>query len=195
MSGYATDVRLGYRVARFVPDAATLFGWSIAFGICTISVYMLRGLFSFTEVTVGTLIGWVPGVGKWVNSKLEKAEQKLTHWVGSAAISSEVHMAAAFHGTAITVESIGHEIVGQSIAIWHLAQWTSHVAWHAALGNATTARYAKQLAADEAHLKALEKASLAHGQAISHADTGPIGAGVNKRTKAAAAAAGNIGAS
>lgn len=182
------------RAAPIEVEAATAFGWAIAFGICSISVYFLRGLFSFTESTAGGLIGWIPGVGKWVNSKLEHAEQKLTHWVGQAAAGSEARMGDAFHATATQAESLGHEIMGQAIGFWHLAQWTANIAWVAGRGHALGEFSAARLKADENHLKALERASVVQGKAISHSDTGPVGGAITHKTKPVRASVGHIGA-
>src|SRR5439155_19408596 len=123
MSQYEAGARVAVRAAPLEIEAATAFGWAIAFGICAVSLYVLRGLFAFSEGTAGALIGWIAGVNKWVNSKLEHAEQKLTHWVGQAAASSEQRMADAFHASANELQSIGHEIYGQAIAYWQLAHW------------------------------------------------------------------------
>ena len=187
MSQYEAGARVAVRAAPLEIEAATAFGWAIAFGICAVSLYVLRGLFAFSEGTAGALIGWVPGVGKWVNSKLEHAEQKLTHWVGQAAASSEQRMADAFHASADLAQSLAHEVMGEAIATWHIAQWTSHVAWVALKGHHLAQGAWLRGAADEAHLKALERASRAHGKALTHADAPPIGAGIRTATKPIAA--------
>lgn len=189
--------REGAIVVRAAPievELGTALGWAIAFGLCTISVYLLRGLFSFTESTVGGLVGWIPGVGKWVNSKLEHAEQKFTHWVGQAAAGSELRMADAFHATADQVSSLGHEIFGMAVGFWQLTQWTSHVAWIALRGHELNKNLAAQLAANERRTKYLTRQQALQGKAIAHADSPPIGAGVQTRTKPVRSSVGHIGA-
>jgi hypothetical protein len=150
MAGPVSEARIGVRVGALSVEAANGFGWAVAFGICSVSVYVLRGFFSFSESTAGGLVGWIPGVGKWVNSKLEKAEQKLTHWVGQAAAASEARMGDAFHASANELQSIGHEIYGQAIAYWQLAHWVyklsasvvSGEAWQEIFHNTITAQKA-----------------------------------------------------
>lgn len=191
------QTREGAIIVRAAPievAAATAFGWAIAFGLCTISLYFLRGIFSFTESTVGAIIGKIPGVGGWVNSKIEHAEQRLTHWVGQAAAGAEARMADAFHATADQVASLGHEIMGQALAFWQLTQWTAHIAWVALRGHEINKGLAAQLAANERRTKYLTREQALQGKAISHADSPPIGAGVQTRTKPVRASVGHIGA-
>lgn len=136
MAGPVSEARIGVRSAALAVDAATSMGWATAFGICAISYYMLRGFFSFEQDTVGRVLGWIGGPGKWLQSKIEGAEHRVTHWVGQAAASSEARMGDAFHAGANQIQSIGHEIYGLSIAYWHLAQGTASLFKSIASGEA-----------------------------------------------------------
>jgi len=183
MAGPVSEARIGVRVAPLAIDTATALGWATAFGICSISYYVLRGLFTFEQGTLGRVLGWFGGAGKWVQAKIEGAEQKVTHWVGQAAAGSEQRMADAFHASANVLQSIGHEIYGLSVDYWQVAQWVSHVAWVGLRGEELATRGWYRDRADRAHAAALERASRVHGRAISHADQPPIAAGIRVHTK------------
>lgn len=193
MSNPATEARTAVRLAPLSVDLATLLGWSVAFGICSVSYYILRGLFSFTESTVGSLVGWIPGVNHFVKSKLESAERKVTHWVGQAAASSEARMGDAFHASANLTASIGHEIYGQAVATWGIAHWVYKLSASVLSGEAYQEIFHNDIVNLRAREKQLEAASRTHGRAISHADQPPIAAGVDRRTKPIATQATHTG--
>lgn len=132
----ATEARVVWRLAPLTIDAAVLLGWAVALGMCSISFYILHGFFSFERDTLGRVLGWIGGPGKWLQSKIEVAEHKVTHWVGQAAASSEQHVGDAFHAVALLSRSLAHEIEGQAIASWHIISWVGKLAGDVASGEA-----------------------------------------------------------
>lgn len=101
----------------------TLLGYAIALGLISSINAVLHAFFRFTEDAVGNTIGWIPGVNKWVHSKIEAAEHKATDRLGDACHALEGRVADAFHASADQVLSIGHEIYGLSIAVWQITHF------------------------------------------------------------------------
>src|SRR5712691_2298990 len=105
----------------------TLLAYAVMFGLIGSVYVFLRAFFHFTDSVIGAAIGWIPGPGKWVVSKIEGAEHKAVSHLGDALHNIEGHVADAFHAGANQVRSIGHEIEGQALAIWRLAWWMHNV--------------------------------------------------------------------
>ena len=168
MSGYATDVRVAVKLGPLAIALATLLGFAAAYGICSISLYFLRGIFSFVDHGVLGIVGKIPGVGGWVDSKVEAAEQRLTHWIGQAAAGSEARMADAFHSSADLTHSIGHEIMGQAIATWQLTHWVANLAWSIANGEAWQEIFHNTITTTKAQVKQLQRTERAHAKRIAH---------------------------
>jgi hypothetical protein len=181
------EARVAVRVGALAPTAAQTTGWAVAFGICAISYYILRGFFSFEQDTAGRVLGWIGGPGKWLQSKIESAAQRVTHWVGQAAVGSERRMADAFHASGNILDSIGHEIEAQAIAYWEGVRWIGHVSWVGLKAADRAASNAEHWLAVKAHLRAVDRTERAHAKAIRHSNTGPIAAGTHTITRPIAA--------
>ena len=167
----AGEARLAVRTGAAGLSAAQALGWGTAAGICAIAYYILKGFFSFTEGTADALVGWIPGVGKWVRSKLEDAEQKATHWVGTAAASAEGRMASAFHSLAVTAESIGWEIQQQALDYWHVVAWIAKVGKDIATGEAFQEIFHNTITSTNAKVKQLQRRQNVQAKQIAHSST------------------------
>lgn len=187
MSNVETEARVAVRIGPLIVEMSEALGWAIAFGLCAISYYALRGLFSFTVDPVAGLIGHIPGVGGWVKGKIDAAEQRLTHWVGQAAIASEARMGDAFHAAGNLAASIGHEIEGQAIATWHIAQWVYKVAASVVSGEAWQEIFHNTIRSQDAKIRAVRRDVSRQGKAIAHAKDAPIGAQARVRSGALSA--------
>lgn len=181
----AGEARLAVRTGAAGLSAAQALGWGTAAGICAISFYVLRGLFNFEQDTLGRVLGWIGGPGKWVQSKIESGEHKLTHWVGTAAASAEARMGYAFHSLAVTAASIGWEIQQQALDYWHVIAWVAKASKSIATGEAWQEIFHNTIYSTQSKVKTIERHQRVQDKAISHAAAADTVPGLRARTRAA----------
>src|ERR1043166_5924851 len=90
----------------------------VAIGIVKLVDAISRAFFG----TLGSSVGWIPGVGGLVKRSIHRIEQKISHILGSAEQKLEVGISWTWNNCAHLVMWLGSEIEAGAKTSWHLAQ-------------------------------------------------------------------------
>jgi hypothetical protein len=175
---------LGVRVvvrALLIPFAA-LAGYVVAWGLVYVMDAVIRAFFG----TAASAVGWIPGVGRLVQSPIVAIEHKLTSFLGGMEVHFERQMAARWHALAGLVSGLAADTKAAAIFDYHIAQRLATVygllaegrpgaAWRALIKAQQAQTKAAQDAAMQAKKAALAaQAAASTGVAVPHPSTQTI---------------------
>lgn len=99
-------------------DLAVIVFWLGVLIFCFLALKIAQALLG----AAGGAVGWIPLVGGFVKTEIEKVAQKITHVMGGAMGYADQHVAAAIHDTARLVDWVGREIASHANILLMVAQ-------------------------------------------------------------------------
>jgi hypothetical protein len=101
-----------------LPELLWLAALIVALGMITVGTAFTEALFKVTE----SGIGWIPWIGKKAANGVDAVRQRLTSYMGEAALGLQGTISASWNVLAQLVEDTG-------AALWDAARATAHLAW------------------------------------------------------------------
>jgi hypothetical protein len=108
-------------------NPVTVFALASLFALCALIV--LIGIIKSVDAvsraffgSLGSSVGWIPGVGGLVKRSVHRIEQKISHILGTAEQKLEVGVSWTWNNCAHIIMWVGSEIEAAAKTSWHLAQ-------------------------------------------------------------------------
>jgi hypothetical protein len=105
-------------LAPLLEPLALLLTFLVALGLSLLAIQLAKALFQVAD----SAIGWIPWVGSRVTGSLHTIEQRITNYLGHAAVGLQHKIGASFHSLARLIEQIGETLRTHAALLLELAE-------------------------------------------------------------------------